>query len=109
MTNSSINKVHVRAHGAIIDGLWDDLQANGFSGKRSPRYFSQHAVEYVDLAVQLSTPVLATLAAIIVARLGRSKRVKVTFNDGPVREIEAPSAEELMKILDQIKEMEIER
>lgn len=109
MTSSSIQKIQFEARGAIIDSLWKEFQKEGFETERGPIKFTAWNKEFVDVVVPITASLLSLLAAVIVAQIGKNKRVRITFNEnGDVKEVEAPTKEELIQILQEARKVEIE-
>lgn len=109
MTSSNIVNLQIVASGRIIDQLNKELYGPEVVIERGPMHFSVGHSEWVNIAA-VSTGGLSFVAAVLVAYInGRNnKRVRVVFNDGPVKEIEAPNQKELIELLGKIKRLEIE-
>ncbi|CBJ91108.1 hypothetical protein XNC1_3054 [Xenorhabdus nematophila ATCC 19061] len=100
----------INAHGLIIQELADELDLCGISYNRSPMYFSAGALEWLQIALPAGASAARVFIAVIVAKINKNRRAKVTFNDGsPIKEIEAASPEDLKKVYEYIKSIEIER
>ncbi|EPU3934607.1 hypothetical protein ACVWYD_001121 [Morganella morganii] len=109
MTSNSINNLRINAHGIIIDELAQELDSSGIQYDRSCRFFSVSAPEWISLALSTGGA-LGAVASIIIACINKNRRVKAVFHeDGSVKEIEASSREEMIKLLKEIKSLEIER
>ncbi|MBH2951929.1 hypothetical protein I5Q45_23045 [Serratia marcescens] len=108
MINKNINTLHCVGIGRIIDEITADLQSAGLSFKRGPRCFAVNPPEFVDIIIPATTAGLSVLAGILVAYINRNRRVKVAFHEGyPLKEIEAPNSKELMKLLHEIKALDL--
>ncbi|HEI9727871.1 hypothetical protein [Serratia sp. BNK-4] len=109
MTNNNIVNLQIVARGQIIDRLGKELYSPEIVTKRGPRFYGINSTqEWVNVAT-VTTAGLSFLAAVIVAYINnqKNKRVRVVFNDGPVKEIEAPNQKELMELLQKIKGLEL--
>ena len=109
MTNNNIVNLQIVARGQIIDRLGKELYNPEITAKRGPRYFGiNSSLEWVNVAT-VTTGGLSFLAAVIVAYINnqKNKRVRVVFNDGPIKEIEAPNQKELIELLQKIKGLEL--
>lgn len=109
MTNNNIVNLQIVARGQIIDRLGKELYSPEIAAKRGPRFYGINStLEWVNVAT-VTTAGLSFLAAVIVAYINnqKNKRVRVVFNDGPVKEIEAPNQKELIELLQKIKGLEL--
>lgn len=108
MTSSNIVNLQIVASGRSIDQLINELQHPEINISRSPRFFSAGSPEWINVAA-VSTSALSFLATVIVALINNrgNGRVRLIFNEGPVKEIDAPSQKQLFEVLDKIKRLEV--
>lgn len=109
MTSNNMTNLRINAHGIIIDELATELDSSGIQYDRSCRFFSVNAPEWISLALSTGGA-LGAVASIVIACINKNRRVKAVFHeDGSVKEIEATSKDELIKLLKEIKSLEIDR
>lgn len=108
MTSSSINNVRLIGRGATIDHLGKELNSAHFETRRGPRCFSASTtVEYMNVIVPAAASAISVLAGILIAKINNG-RVKVTFREGPISEIEASNQKQLEEILTMVKEIHLD-
>lgn len=109
MTNSSISKIHCRASGRNIAGLAKELDTADIAYQRGPMCFGADTTEYLNIVLPLATAVFGAVAGVLGAYLQRGKKLRVVFDDGKVKELDATNYnhDELVSAVQKIKEIDL--
>lgn len=105
MINSNIGFLRCQAPGRAITALDDELKASGLISHRGPKFFSAGGSEWTDIIIPLASGAIGAVAAILVAHIKKDNRLKIKFNEnGTVQEIDAPSKEDLIEIMERLNQ-----
>lgn len=109
MTNSSISKIHCRASGRNIAGLAKELDTAAIAYQRGPMCFGAGTTEYLNIVLPLATAAIGAVAGVFGAYLQRGKKLRVVFDDGKVKELDATNytPDELVSAVQKIKEIDL--
>ncbi|WP_241586444.1 hypothetical protein [Rosenbergiella epipactidis] len=109
MTNSSISKIHCRASGRNIAGLAKELDTADITYQRGPMCFGAGTTEYLNIVLPLATAAFGAIAGVFSAYLQRGKKLRVVFDDGKVKELDATNyaPDELVSAVQKIKEIDL--
>ncbi|EPL3702341.1 hypothetical protein [Morganella morganii] len=109
MISNNMTSLRINAHGVIIQEIANELDSAEIQYNRSPICFSVNAPEWVNVALSTGGAI-SFVASIIIAYINKNRRVKAVFHeDGSVKEIEATNEDEMIRLLKEIKSLEIER
>ncbi|KOA72255.1 hypothetical protein [Pantoea sp. CFSAN033090] len=107
--NNFIKSIHCRAKWDIINEFKEELDKLGLQSERGPLCFSTGHLEYISIALPIASAVVGAVAGIIVAFIKRGKKVRIVFDGGRVKEIDASNydPDEIAAAIQKIKAIDI--